>query len=194
MGQVGRDSMEGEIRMTREQAKAALPPELVCNGTALRKATRRVSQLYDAVLAPCGLRATQRSILIHIARAGTPAMGDLAAALVLDRSALAHNLKPLERDGFVIVVVDPADKRSRLVKLTALGQAKLEESRRLWQKAQHRFEVTFGAEQASALRRSLALIASSGFTKAFLAAEDTAAQRALIHEPEDERRVRIGYT
>src|ERR1700758_603334 len=78
-------------------------PETVCNGTALRKATRRVSQLYDAVLSPCGLRSTQRSILIHIARTGTPTMGDLAAALVLDRSALAHNLKPLERDGFVAV-------------------------------------------------------------------------------------------
>src|SRR6202047_258099 len=83
----------------------AIPELNRCNGTALRKATRRVSQLYDAVLAPCGLRSTQRSILIHVARAGTPTMGDLAAALVLDRSALAHNLKPLERDGFVAVVV-----------------------------------------------------------------------------------------
>jgi DNA-binding MarR family transcriptional regulator len=94
-------------------------------------------------------------------------MGNLAAALVLDRSALAHNLKPLERDGFVAVVVDPADKRSRLVTLTDLGKAKLEESRCLWQKAQYRFEATFGPEQASELRRSLALIASAGFAKAF---------------------------
>src|ERR1700678_2698905 len=68
-----------------------------CNTTALRKATRRVSQLYDSVLAPTGLRSTQRSMLMHIARAGEPAMGELAAALGLDRSALTHNLKPLER-------------------------------------------------------------------------------------------------
>jgi DNA-binding MarR family transcriptional regulator len=142
-------------------------PESVCNGTALRKATRRVSQLYDSVLAPCGLRSTQRSILMHIARAGTPAMGDLAAALVLDRSALAHNLKPLERDGFVAVIVDPADKRSRLVTLTAVGTAKLEESQHLWRQAQHRFEATFGPEQASALRQSLTVIASATFAKAF---------------------------
>src|ERR1700735_2720798 len=115
------------------QNEPVQPPESICNGTALRKATRRVSQLYDAVLAPCGLRSTQRSILIHIARAGTPTMGDLAAALVLDRAALAHNLKPLERDGFGAIIVDPADKRSRLVTLTEQGNAKLEESRRLWQ-------------------------------------------------------------
>jgi DNA-binding MarR family transcriptional regulator len=148
-------------------------PESICNGTALRKATRRVSQLYDSILAPCGLRSTQRSILIHIARAGTPTMGDLAVALVLDRSALAHNLKPLERDGFVAVVVDPRDKRSRLVKLTERGEAKLGESMRLWQEAQRRFETAFGPEQASALRQSLALIASQGFAATFLQVGDT---------------------
>ena len=155
--------------------KPALP-ESVCNGTALRKATRRVSQLYDSVLAPCGLRSTQRSILIHIARAGTPTMGDLAAALVLDRSALAHNLKPLERDGFVAVVVDPADKRNRLVTLTERGNDKLEESLILWQNAQHRFETSFGRAQAGELRQSLALIASAGFAKAFQDAGDPIAR------------------
>jgi len=67
----------------------------------VRKASRRVSQLYDAILAPCGLRTTQRAILNHISRAGTPSVGELAADLVMDRGALAHNLKPLERDGFV---------------------------------------------------------------------------------------------
>jgi DNA-binding MarR family transcriptional regulator len=144
----------------------------ICNGTALRKATRRVSQLYDAVLAPCGLRSTQRSILIHIARAGTPTMGDLAAALVLDRSALAHNLKPLERDGLVAIVVDPNDKRSRLVKLTDLGETRLQQSMNLWKRAQHRFETTFGAEQATALRAALGLIASADFAQAFQAAGD----------------------
>jgi DNA-binding MarR family transcriptional regulator len=145
----------------------SLPAPNLCNGTALRKATRRVSQLYDAVLVPCGLRSTQRSILIHIARAGAPAMGDLAAALVLDRSALAHNLKPLERDGLVAVAVDHKDKRSRVVTLTKRGETKLEQSMSLWQEAQARFETAFGAEKAGVLRRSLALIASPKFADAF---------------------------
>jgi DNA-binding MarR family transcriptional regulator len=148
-------------------AGMTLPEPNRCNGTALRKATRRVSQLYDAVLAPCGLRSTQRSILMHIVRAGTPAIGDLAAALVLDRSALAHNLKPLERDGLVAIVTDPKDKRSRLVTLTARGRTRLEESMALWKEAQHRFEATFGVEQARALRTSLALISSADFAEAF---------------------------
>jgi DNA-binding MarR family transcriptional regulator len=150
---------------------AGIPEAGICNGTALRKATRRVSQLYDAVLAPSGLRGTQRSILVHIARGDTPTMGALAAALVLDRSALAHNLKPLERDGLVAILVDPADKRSRLVALTALGTAKLQESMGLWREAQRRFETAFGSDEAGALRAALATIASPEFTRAFEAAD-----------------------
>jgi len=143
----------------------------ICNGTALRKATRRVSQLYDTVLAPAGLRGTQRSLMMHIARAGNPTMGELAAALVLDRSALAHNLKPLERDGFVAVVADPDDRRSRRVELTALGWAKLDQSQALWADAQRRFEACFGSAEASALRAALATIASPEFALAFEATD-----------------------
>ncbi len=134
-----------------------------CNATALRKAMRRVSQLYDAALAPSGLRSTQRSILIHIARAGQPSLGDLAALLVLDRSALGHNLKPLERDGFVTTETDPSDRRSRLVRLTEQGEAKLRETAPLWQSAQARFEQAFGGEEARALRETLARIAALDF-------------------------------
>src|SRR5450755_4711403 len=90
----------------REGVAASLPAENLCNVTALRKATRHVSQLYDAMLAPTGLRSTQRAILVHVARYGSPTMGELATALVLDRSALNHNLKPLERDGLLRIVAD----------------------------------------------------------------------------------------
>jgi DNA-binding MarR family transcriptional regulator len=138
-----------------------------CNGTALRKATRRVSQLYDAFLTPCGLRSTQRSILIQIARAGQPSMGELADALVLDRSALAHNLKPLERDGLVETIVDPNDKRARLAVLTDAGRTKLVQSMPLWENAQHCFEKAFGAKNAEVLRTSLTFLASEEFTQAF---------------------------
>jgi DNA-binding MarR family transcriptional regulator len=147
---------------------SAVPPDpLVCNGAALRKATRRVSQLYDTVLAPCGLKVSQHSILVHIARAGSPSMTDLARAMVLDRSALAHNLKPLQRDGYVHMMRDPLDGRSRRVELTDTGRAKLAESRRLWKDAQNRFEAAYGVERAAALRHALADIFSDEFALAF---------------------------
>jgi DNA-binding MarR family transcriptional regulator len=134
-----------------------------CNNTALRKATRRVSQLYDSILAPTGLRSTQRSILLNIARFGSPTMGQLAASLVLDRSALGHNLRPLEREGFIVLDADPEDKRSRLAKLTKKGESKLRETAVLWQAAQQRFENKFGIARAKALREALAVIAAEEF-------------------------------
>jgi DNA-binding MarR family transcriptional regulator len=138
-----------------------------CNCTSLRKASRRVSQLYDAILAPCGLRATQRAILNHIARSGTPSVGALAADLVLDRGALAHNLKPLERDGYVRQDVDPRDRRNRVISLTEEGRTKLRESELLWARAQKKFDKAYGATASVALRDALALISSDKFIASF---------------------------
>ena len=119
------------------------------------------------MLAPCGLRSTQRSILIHIARAGRPSMGELAGHLVLDRSALAHTLKPLEKDGLIQVVVDENDRRNRRALLTAAGYTKLAEAMPLWENAQRSFEKVFGVRKAKALRASLKFLASVDFAKAF---------------------------
>ena len=138
-----------------------------CSCTSLRKASRRVSQLYDAILAPCGLRTTQRAILNHISRAGSPSVGELAADLVMDRGALAHNLKPLERDGYVRQEVDPRDRRNRVVSLTAEGRAKLRESELLWARAQKKFDKAYGSAAAATLREALSLIASAKFIASF---------------------------
>jgi DNA-binding MarR family transcriptional regulator len=140
----------------------------LCNCTALRKATRRVSQLYDSALEPCGLRTTQRSILMQIARSGNPPpLGELAEALVMDRGALTHSLKPLERDRLVEIRIDPEDRRNRLVALTAAGRKKLEESQALWKRAQQGFETAFGVAKSAALREALEFVVSEDFVAAF---------------------------
>lgn len=143
---------------------------LLCNGATLRKATRRVTQLYDAILAPCGLKMSQCSIMASIDRVGSPTMSDLAHAMTLDRSALAHNMKPLERDGYVEQTPNESDGRSRRIRLTVVGQAKLAESNELWQQAQHRFEAVYGRENAEQLRASLSIIFSDEFAELFNAA------------------------
>src|SRR6202008_3926298 len=96
-----------------------------CNCTALRKASRRISQLYDTALAPSGLKVTQRAILTQISRSEPTTVGALAVALVMDSGALAHTLKPLERAGLVAIEIDPDDRRNRRITLTAQGRAKL---------------------------------------------------------------------
>ena len=138
-----------------------------CSCTELRKASRRLSQLYDAALAPCGLRTTQRAILSHILRAGTPSMGELAEALVIDRGALAHNLKPLERDGLVQIKVDSKDRRNHLVALTSAGRVKLAESDVFWARAQRGFDDALGSVPSASLREALRSIVSDSFASTF---------------------------
>jgi DNA-binding MarR family transcriptional regulator len=137
----------------------------LCNVTALRKAARHVSQFYDTMLSDSGMRATQRAILAGIARVGSPTIGELASALVLDRTALNHNLKPLQRDGLLVIDADAGDRRSKRIKLTRRGETRLRESEDGWKRAQEHFEAAFGAKEAAALRKTLALIASLDFSE-----------------------------
>jgi DNA-binding MarR family transcriptional regulator len=138
-----------------------------CNCTSLRKASRRISQLYDAALAPSGLKTTQRAILAQIRRSEPTTVGNLAEALVMDSGALTHTLKPLEREGLIAVVVDPEDRRHRLITLTRRGGARLAETDTLWEHAQRSFETAFGTVESETLREALRVLISDDFAIAF---------------------------
>ena len=133
-----------------------------CTATALRKASRRITQLYDEALAPSGLRSTQYAVLSELQRRGPqpPSLQALADALVMDRSALGHTLRPLERDGLVALRTDLDDARRRQIALTAEGLARFTEAKSLWAVAQRRFHRLFGAAEAQALRDTLLRIAN----------------------------------
>lgn len=150
--------------MTRQDTKANSGG---CNCTGLRKATRRISQLYDQALAPSGMKITQRAILAQINRSGPTNVGWLADAMVMDAGALAHTLKPLERSGLIAIEVNPADRRHKLISLTAEGRAKLAETNGLWAKAQSNFEAAFGRAEAESLRALVQLLISDDFTERF---------------------------
>ena len=138
-----------------------------CHCTALRKASRRISQLYDVTLAPSGLKTTQRAILAQIGRSQPTTVGVLAEALVMDAGGLAHTLKPLIRDGLIATDVDPQDRRNRLIRLTSAGQRKLRESDVLWEAAQKGFEKSFGGVRSETLRKAMQLLVSDQFTEDF---------------------------
>ena len=96
-----------------------------CFVGAARKASRRLTQFYDDALEPCGLRSTQYSILSELARlAGPPTLAELASALVSDRSAVGHNLRPLIRDGYLALEPGAEDRRVRRIVLT-LGESNI---------------------------------------------------------------------
>jgi len=132
-----------------------------CNCAALRKASRRMSQFYDSALAPCGLKSTQFAMLAEIERRAEapPTIRDLADRLVMDQSTIGQNLRPLEREGLIALVTDETDRRSRRVKLTRTGRARVAEALPLWRSAQQHFESGFGKRAAAELRTVLGAIA-----------------------------------
>jgi DNA-binding MarR family transcriptional regulator len=144
--------------------ETAPPRRDSCTCGSLRKASRRVSQLYDQALAPMGIKITQYAILSEVDRGrpeGPVTMRELAAAMIMDRSTLGHNLKPLERDDLVTVRLAIDDRRKRYVELTGKGKSVLRKSRRLWQLAEGHFEKIFGKESAAELRAVLIDIAGN---------------------------------
>jgi DNA-binding MarR family transcriptional regulator len=142
----------------------AAAPRNACTCGSLRKASRRVSQFYDTALAPVGIKSTQYSILSEVDRRsveGPVTMCELATAMVMDRSTLGHNLRPLARDDLVVLRMSAHDRRKRYVELTKKGRSMLQRSRRLWRHAEGRFEDIFGKEPAAELRAVLLGIAGN---------------------------------
>ena len=137
-----------------------------CNCLAIRQAARHVTQFYDQLFAPVGLRATQYAILSNLWRGGPMTINALAAALVMDRTTLGRNILPLEREGLIEIGPGASDRRRREIRLSAAGAARLAAARRDWAKAQARFDTVFGSERAAALRDLLREVAASDFAAA----------------------------
>ncbi|MEI9999413.1 MAG: MarR family winged helix-turn-helix transcriptional regulator [Verrucomicrobiota bacterium] len=139
-----------------------------CHCAVLRKASRHVSQVYDAALAATGLKTTQFSLLSAIDRSkdATLTVGELAEIMVMDRSTLGHNLRPLEKAGLLRLAANKVDARSRLIVLTRKGRAKLAAARVLWSQMQGRFESRFGTRPSAELRRALLALATTDFSAA----------------------------
>lgn len=130
-----------------------------CTCFNLRKATRAVTQLFDEKLKPSGLLVTQFTILVAIASAGSGTMNDLAQGLVMDRTTLTRNLKPLERQG--LISIHPGeDRRERVVSLTDAGRTALAKALPLWEEAQASAIERLGQERWSALLSGLSATTS----------------------------------
>lgn len=106
-----------------------------CTCFNLRRAARVVTRIFDEGLRPSGLRSTQFSILAVLNGVGSSTINELAKALVMDRTTLARNLKPLETHGLV-EVISGKDLRTRLVALTPAGRKLLARALPLWEQTQ----------------------------------------------------------
>src|SRR5262249_48731953 len=115
--------------------KPAAPPQVEdCYCFAVRSAARHVTQMYDQVLAPFGLRTTQYSVLAKLKLNGPMTINALADALVMDRTSLARAIQPLQREGLIGTGSVPSDRRAKEVHLTRLGETRLRAAYAAWRR------------------------------------------------------------
>jgi DNA-binding MarR family transcriptional regulator len=121
----------------------------------LRKAARRVTQIYDRHLEAAGLTITQFGVLASLLTAGRMAIGPLAEQLLMDPTTLTRNLQPLQREGLVVIESDRRDRRVRWVSLSDAGRQALERARPAWREAQEHVRKLIGEEETAALHDTL---------------------------------------
>ncbi len=129
----------------------------LCACANLRKAVRPVSQLSDDAFRPIGLRATQFGLLGATGMLGPLTINRLAEAIVMDRTTLTRNLRPLEKQG-LLGIRSGKDRREREVSITRRGQVVLAKGYPLWKKAQGKVIKGLGQERVSRLLKDLSAV------------------------------------
>lgn len=147
------------VPTNRDTAMPSKPPlpSPACTCGRLRRATRSLTQLYDDLMAPSGLRITQFSLLRMLATHGTSRMSELARAQLLDRTALSRTLDPLVERGFV--AIEPGrDARTREVSLTRAGARAIRDAEPHWKRAQAQVSEKIGPARLDDLIATLAAV------------------------------------
>ncbi len=133
-----------------------------CSCLAVRQASRYLTAIYDAALAPVEIRITQFSILYKLAKSGPLSIGELATLMAMDRTTLSTNLKPMERDG-LLDIVPGVDRRMKQARITSAGLRRFRKALPLWEGVQEKFEGQYGSRKAADLRVALRAVLSTGF-------------------------------
>src|SRR5437879_6420719 len=126
-----------------------------CHCTHLRYAAQTLTEVYDRVLAPSGLRVTQYVLLRNILQEDVEqSLTDLAQKLGSDRSTIGRNVRILARDGLVSLSRG-SDRREHTVCVTQKGRETFSLATPLWEKSQAAVEETLGEGQLKMLRTLL---------------------------------------
>ena len=126
-----------------------------CHCTTLRYAAQTLTEVYDRVLAPSGLKVTQYVLLESILQdEAEQSITDLAQRLGSDRSTIGRNVHILARDGLVSMSRG-SDRREHTVHVTQKGREAVSLARPCWQKAQTAVVDSLGQDQLNLLKMLL---------------------------------------
>ena len=134
-----------------------VPPHAVldvCLCHSLRRAARAVSRLYDAALAPFGVKSGQFTVLTAIAALGPVSVSRLGEAMRMDASTLSRTLKPLRTAGY-LQTDGGSGRRAGQIALTDAGAEVLAACLPAWQAVQGEVTRKVGSGTAGGLLQGL---------------------------------------
>lgn len=124
-----------------------------------QRAARALARRFDDALRPIGLTNGQFSLLMALNRPQPPPMGPVAAVLAMDRTTLTAALKPLEKRGLLVTMMDDKDRRLRRMKLTPAGHALLSMAVPIWKSTHADVDDALGEGRPDRLRSDLLALA-----------------------------------
>lgn len=133
---------------------------LGCHCLGVRNLARRLTHLYEEIMAPTGLTVGQFGLLAQLqgaAQAGQRSVPPrlLAERMGADPTTISRTLRPLFGAGLIVDDPDPQDRRTRALRLTDKGRTRLQQAVPVWRKAQRRATEALGAETAAALKSAV---------------------------------------
>ena len=134
------------VRPFLVQDETAMPSAF----SALRTASRGVTQFYDLVLAPTGLKATQFVILQAIRSAGEIAQCDFAREFGIAVPTLSRRFGGLRKKEY-IQIRRGERHGERIYRLTPKGEEVFNLALPYWQRAQRRLRTALGEEDWSGM-------------------------------------------
>ena len=135
------------------------PGRAACACTALRKASRAVTRLYEESMAGTGMTIIQFSILRHLARSGGLPLMELADRLVMERTTLYRALNPLRRQRWV--ALSEGEGRAKTATLTVRGRQAMTAATPAWEAAQGRLLGQLGHNEWTQIESSLARLVAA---------------------------------
>src|SRR5580704_9265749 len=135
-----------ETSKTREKVVVRLP----CACANLRRASRVVTNYYDAMLRPSGLHVSQFTLLQALNEAPEISQKQLAELLEIDSTTLTRTLTPLRLKGWLHSEAG-ADRRELRLSLTAAGKREYKRVLPYWRRAQKGLAEALGKETRTQL-------------------------------------------
>lgn len=142
------------LLMTTTLSQLDLHGTGACVSFNFRKTARAVTRLFDLALQESGIRSTQFTILVGIAKTQPTPVGALGNMLVIDSTTLTRSLRLLESKG-LIAISKRSTMRQRFITLTPQGEQALAAALPQWRKVQGRFVEAVGSDYWTNLRCEL---------------------------------------